>query len=169
MGTDVVKNVNKNNASHAVLFEALALVNNLPCLFAYENCSWISLSTESVQFKDLWVFPLVVNWTYPAFSKAPSPSMTIVADVSIHLVQYKGLLVFPIVAQEFSHYYLWSDCPFTGHASWCWKGDDVSVCCFAWKIYCCSGTKYSISWSGECLMDWDTVFESWLLIVLILF
>jgi AP-2 complex subunit alpha len=26
MGTDVVKNVNKNNASHAVLFEALALV-----------------------------------------------------------------------------------------------------------------------------------------------
>lgn len=29
MGTDVVKNVNKNNASHAVLFEALALVSNL--------------------------------------------------------------------------------------------------------------------------------------------
>jgi AP-2 complex subunit alpha len=27
MGTDVVKNVNKNNASHAVLFEALALVS----------------------------------------------------------------------------------------------------------------------------------------------
>lgn len=27
MGTDVVKNVNKNNASHAVLFEALALVH----------------------------------------------------------------------------------------------------------------------------------------------
>lgn len=26
MGTDVVKNVNKNNASHAVLFEALSLV-----------------------------------------------------------------------------------------------------------------------------------------------
>ena len=26
MGTDVVKNVNKNTASHAVLFEALALV-----------------------------------------------------------------------------------------------------------------------------------------------
>jgi hypothetical protein len=26
MGTDVVKNVNKNNASHAILFEALALV-----------------------------------------------------------------------------------------------------------------------------------------------
>jgi hypothetical protein len=32
MGTDVVKNVNKNNASHAVLFEALALVG-LYCLF----------------------------------------------------------------------------------------------------------------------------------------
>jgi hypothetical protein len=31
MGTDVVKNVNKNNASHAVLFEALALVG-LYCL-----------------------------------------------------------------------------------------------------------------------------------------
>jgi len=31
MGTDVVKNVNKNNASHAVLFEALALV----CLLHY--------------------------------------------------------------------------------------------------------------------------------------
>lgn len=30
MGTDVVKNVNKNNASHAVLFEALALVSLLP-------------------------------------------------------------------------------------------------------------------------------------------
>ena len=29
MGTDVVKNVNKNNASHAVLFEALALVRSL--------------------------------------------------------------------------------------------------------------------------------------------
>ncbi|GLT82073.1 hypothetical protein SLE2022_004860 [Rubroshorea leprosula] len=29
MGTDVVKNVNKNNASHAVLFEALALVMHL--------------------------------------------------------------------------------------------------------------------------------------------
>lgn len=29
MGTDVVKNVNKNNASHAVLFEALALVSSL--------------------------------------------------------------------------------------------------------------------------------------------
>jgi hypothetical protein len=29
MGTDVVKNVNKNNASHAVLFEALALVSLL--------------------------------------------------------------------------------------------------------------------------------------------
>lgn len=29
MGTDVVKNVNKNNASHAVLFEALALVCSL--------------------------------------------------------------------------------------------------------------------------------------------
>lgn len=28
MGTDVVKNVNKNNASHAVLFEALALVGS---------------------------------------------------------------------------------------------------------------------------------------------
>jgi hypothetical protein len=27
MGTDVVKNINKNNASHAVLFEALALVS----------------------------------------------------------------------------------------------------------------------------------------------
>ena len=27
MGTDVVKNVNKNNAAHAVLFEALALVS----------------------------------------------------------------------------------------------------------------------------------------------
>lgn len=34
MGTDVVKNVNKNNASHAVLFEALALVSNLLHLFA---------------------------------------------------------------------------------------------------------------------------------------
>lgn len=38
MGTDVVKNVNKNNASHAVLFEALALVSFLlsgpyPCTF----------------------------------------------------------------------------------------------------------------------------------------
>lgn len=30
MGTDVVKNVNKNNASHAVLFEALSLVSMLP-------------------------------------------------------------------------------------------------------------------------------------------
>lgn len=30
MGTDVVKNVNKNNASHAVLFEALALVSSQP-------------------------------------------------------------------------------------------------------------------------------------------
>ena len=30
MGTDVVKNVNKNNASHAVLFEALALVSSRP-------------------------------------------------------------------------------------------------------------------------------------------
>jgi AP-2 complex subunit alpha len=30
MGTDVVKNVNKNNASHAVLFEALALVSLQP-------------------------------------------------------------------------------------------------------------------------------------------
>lgn len=30
MGTDVVKNVNKNNASHAVLFEALALVSLWP-------------------------------------------------------------------------------------------------------------------------------------------
>lgn len=30
MGTDVVKNVNKNNASHAVLFEALALVSLHP-------------------------------------------------------------------------------------------------------------------------------------------
>lgn len=30
MGTDVVKNVNKNNASHAVLFEALALVSFQP-------------------------------------------------------------------------------------------------------------------------------------------
>lgn len=30
MGTDVVKNVNKNNASHAVLFEALALVSFWP-------------------------------------------------------------------------------------------------------------------------------------------
>ena len=29
MGTDVVKNVNKNNAAHAVLFEALALVSIL--------------------------------------------------------------------------------------------------------------------------------------------
>ncbi|XP_010278259.1 PREDICTED: AP-2 complex subunit alpha-1-like isoform X2 [Nelumbo nucifera] len=29
MGTDIVKNVNKNNASHAVLFEALALVMHL--------------------------------------------------------------------------------------------------------------------------------------------
>ncbi|KAI3792826.1 hypothetical protein L2E82_06717 [Cichorium intybus] len=29
MGTDVVKNVNKNNASHAILFEALALVMHL--------------------------------------------------------------------------------------------------------------------------------------------
>lgn len=28
MGTDVVKNVNKNNASHAVLFEALSLVSS---------------------------------------------------------------------------------------------------------------------------------------------
>lgn len=32
MGTDVVKNVNKNNASHAVLFEALALVSSETCL-----------------------------------------------------------------------------------------------------------------------------------------
>lgn len=30
MGTDVVKNVNKNNAAHAVLFEALALVSIFP-------------------------------------------------------------------------------------------------------------------------------------------
>lgn len=30
MGTDVVKHVNKNNASHAVLFEALALVSLHP-------------------------------------------------------------------------------------------------------------------------------------------
>jgi AP-2 complex subunit alpha len=29
VGTDVVKNVNKNNASHAVLFEAIALVMHL--------------------------------------------------------------------------------------------------------------------------------------------
>lgn len=33
MGTDVVKNVNKNNASHAVLFEALSLVSWI-CLHA---------------------------------------------------------------------------------------------------------------------------------------
>lgn len=40
MGTDVVKNVNKNNASHAVLFEALALVSwciiNLAVLIAMD-------------------------------------------------------------------------------------------------------------------------------------
>jgi AP-2 complex subunit alpha len=33
MGTDVVKNVNKNNASHAVLFEALALVCHCTALY----------------------------------------------------------------------------------------------------------------------------------------
>lgn len=35
MGTDVVKNVNKNNASHAVLFEALALVSFQPSKLIY--------------------------------------------------------------------------------------------------------------------------------------
>lgn len=35
MGTDVVKNVNKNNASHAVLFEALALVSVQPKLLFF--------------------------------------------------------------------------------------------------------------------------------------
>lgn len=35
MGTDVVKNVNKNNASHAVLFEALALVSSNENFYYY--------------------------------------------------------------------------------------------------------------------------------------
>ena len=41
MGTDVVKNVNKNNASHAVLFEALALVSIQPeLLFSSNHYIW---------------------------------------------------------------------------------------------------------------------------------
>lgn len=47
MGTDVVKNVNKNNASHAVLFEALALVRwciiNLVVLIAMDLKLFLSL------------------------------------------------------------------------------------------------------------------------------
>lgn len=36
----------------------------------------------------------------------------------------------------------------TGHASRCWKRNDVSVCCLAWEVYCCSWAKYSIPWFG---------------------
>jgi AP-2 complex subunit alpha len=46
MGTDVVKNVNKNNAAHAVLFEALALVSfpdhYFPC-FRFSLPVWITI------------------------------------------------------------------------------------------------------------------------------
>jgi len=50
MGTDVVKNVNKNNASHAVLFEALALVSPITLYFfslkdkidgCFHPCFWV--------------------------------------------------------------------------------------------------------------------------------
>jgi hypothetical protein len=46
MGTDVVKNVNKNNASHAVLFEALALVS--------AKCS--SSFTNTIIIAVFWIF-----------------------------------------------------------------------------------------------------------------
>lgn len=39
----------------------------------------------------------------------------------------------------------------TGHASRCWKRDDVSVRCLAWEVYCCSWAKYSIPWFGMLL------------------
>ena len=39
----------------------------------------------------------------------------------------------------------------TGHASGCWKGDDVTVCGSSWEVYCSPGTKYSVSWSGNCM------------------
>lgn len=38
-----------------------------------------------------------------------------------------------------------------GYAPWCWKRNDVSMCCIAWEIYCCARTKYPISWTGELL------------------
>jgi hypothetical protein len=44
MGTDVVKNVNKNNASHAVLFEALALVSAKCTLKQLAYCSTLDFS-----------------------------------------------------------------------------------------------------------------------------
>lgn len=50
MGTDVVKNVNKNNASHAVLFEALALVS---LLLSSGFSMWNLLSKE---FFDTWLY-----------------------------------------------------------------------------------------------------------------
>ena len=50
MGTDVVKNVNKNNASHAVLFEALALVSVYPNIIPIKkNCiilNWVLFSLQ---------------------------------------------------------------------------------------------------------------------------
>lgn len=49
MGTDVVKNVNKNNASHAVLFEALALVSLHHRILAHLSCNvYLSLNLFKV-------------------------------------------------------------------------------------------------------------------------
>ena len=77
MGTDVVKNVNKNNAAHAVLFEALALV------------------------KAIMMF-LVIH----------------------------GMLVWISICKPC--YY------FQGNAFGCGQGDDVTMCCYSWKVHSCS-------------------------------
>lgn len=62
MGTDVVKNVNKNNASHAVLFEALALVSFLKfvcisSMFCDNVASFCHMSHWSVFLRSLEYFP----------------------------------------------------------------------------------------------------------------
>lgn len=48
------------------------------------------------------------------------------------------------------NYFLFFICA-EGYAPWCWKRNDVSMCCIAWEIYCCAWTKYPISWTGELL------------------
>lgn len=134
MGTDVVKNVNKNNASHAVLFEALALVSIY------------------------WVYELLIVF----ISSKLVLNFLFLQKLMLHLVKIDGLASCLFFFNKLClHVYL-----LTGHASGCWKGDDVTVCCSSWEVYCSPGTKYSVPWSGN-RVSFQHLLDLWPLLALL--
>ncbi|MBA0854140.1 hypothetical protein Goshw_026502, partial [Gossypium schwendimanii] len=90
MGTDVVKNVNKNNASHAVLFEALALVMHLDAeKEMMSQCVALLGKFIAVREPNIRYLGLILN----AWLQENMTRMLIVADVQESIKRHQAQII----------------------------------------------------------------------------